>query len=133
MRNSYDFGKMKARRNPYASRLKKQITIRIGSDTIDYFKKMAEETGIPYQNLIDSYLAEKLSALKTAEYLAERAKRAPGRRRYEQLLGKVLAAKPARQDRFWTRAATSATTAHCSHAQGTQAASDTEGNTGTDG
>ena len=58
MRKSYDFGKMKARRNPYAARLKQQITIRIGTDTISYFKKMAEDTGVPYQNLIDSYLAD---------------------------------------------------------------------------
>ncbi len=58
MRKSYDFSTMKARRNPYAARLKRQITIRIGADTIDYFKKMSQTTGVPYQNLIDSYLAE---------------------------------------------------------------------------
>jgi len=38
--------------------LKKQICIRIGTDTLEYFKKMFEETGVPYQNLIDSYLAD---------------------------------------------------------------------------
>jgi predicted DNA binding CopG/RHH family protein len=67
MRKEYDFSKLKARKNPYAHLLKKQITIRIGSKTIDYFKGMAEQTGIPYQNLIDSYLydcAEKHRKLK---------------------------------------------------------------------
>lgn len=58
MRKSYDFEKMKSRKNPYAKRLKKQITIRIGTDAIDYFKEMSEQTGVPYQNLIDSYLAD---------------------------------------------------------------------------
>ena len=58
MRKHYEFDKMKGRRNPYAKRLKKQITIRIGTDALDYFKDMADETGVPYQNLIDSYLAD---------------------------------------------------------------------------
>lgn len=56
MRKEYDFSKMKGRRNPYASRLKRQITIRMGVDIIDYFKELAKETGIPYQNLINMYL-----------------------------------------------------------------------------
>ena len=49
MKKEYDFSKMKARKNPYAKRLKKQVTIRMGVDIIDYFKAMSEETGIPYQ------------------------------------------------------------------------------------
>ena len=56
MRDNYDFSN--AVKNPYAKRLKKQITIRIDVDTIDYFKQQAEETGISYQNLINSYLGE---------------------------------------------------------------------------
>lgn len=56
MRKEYDFSK--AKKNPYVRRLKKQITIRINSEAIDYFKSMAEETGIPYQNLIDLYLLD---------------------------------------------------------------------------
>ena len=47
MKKEYDLSKMKKRRNPYASRLKKQVTIRMGTDIIDYFNAMAEETGIP--------------------------------------------------------------------------------------
>jgi predicted DNA binding CopG/RHH family protein len=58
MRKHYDFSAMKSRKNPYARRLKQQITIRIETGTLDYFKKMSTETGVPYQNLIDSYLAE---------------------------------------------------------------------------
>lgn len=58
MRKEYDFDKMKGRRNPYAKHLKKQVTIRIGVDVIDYFKNLAEETGAPYQNLINLYLRD---------------------------------------------------------------------------
>jgi len=49
---------MKGRRNPYAKGLKKQVTLRLGVDVIDYFKALAVETGIPYQNLINLYLRE---------------------------------------------------------------------------
>jgi len=58
MKQEYDFSKMKSRRNPYASRLKRQVTIRMGEDVIEYFKSMAEETGIPYQTLINLYLRD---------------------------------------------------------------------------
>jgi uncharacterized protein (DUF4415 family) len=58
MKSEYDLSKMKKRRNPYATRLKKQVTIRMGTDIIDYFKTMAEQTGIPYQNLINLYLRD---------------------------------------------------------------------------
>lgn len=56
MRKSYDFSK--ARKNPYAQRLKKRVTIRLDEATIDYFKGLAEETGIPYQTLINLYLRD---------------------------------------------------------------------------
>lgn len=56
MRKKYDFSK--AKRNPYAKRLKQQITIRLDQDTIAYFKKLAEETEIPYQTLINLYLRD---------------------------------------------------------------------------
>jgi uncharacterized protein (DUF4415 family) len=58
MRKEYDFSKMKGRRNPYAKQLKKQVTLRLGVDVIDYFKQMAKETGIPYQNLVNLYLRQ---------------------------------------------------------------------------
>ncbi len=56
MKDDYDFSK--SVKNPYARRLKKQITIRIDEDTIDYFKALAEEKGIPYQSLINLYLRD---------------------------------------------------------------------------
>ncbi len=56
MRKSYDFSK--ARRNPYARRLKRQITIRLDQDTVAYFGALADETGIPYQTLINLYLRD---------------------------------------------------------------------------
>ena len=58
MRKEYDFDKMKGRKNPYAKNLKKQVTIRIGVDIIEHFKNLAEETGVPYQNLINLYLRD---------------------------------------------------------------------------
>ncbi len=54
MRAKYDFSKAKP--NPYAKRLKRQITIRLDADTVAYFTKLAGETGIRYQTLINLYL-----------------------------------------------------------------------------
>ena len=56
MRKEYDFSK--ARKNPYAKRLKKQITIRLDEPTIGYFKDLSDELGIPYQTLINLYLRD---------------------------------------------------------------------------
>ena len=56
MRGEYDFSK--SRRNPYAKKLKRQITIRIDDETIEYFKALAEEKDIPYQTLINLYLRD---------------------------------------------------------------------------
>jgi len=58
MKKEYDLSKMKARKNPYASKLKKQVTIRMGEDVVTYFKALAEESGIPYQSLINLYLRD---------------------------------------------------------------------------
>ena len=58
MKTEYDLTKLKSRPNPYAKRLKKQVTLRIRPDVIDYFKDMAEEKGIPYQSLINLYLRD---------------------------------------------------------------------------
>ncbi len=56
MREEYDFSG--AKKNPYAKKLKKQITINIDAEIVDYFKGMAESTGIPYQTLINLYLSD---------------------------------------------------------------------------
>ncbi|MBO4461116.1 MAG: antitoxin [Clostridiales bacterium] len=56
MRDNYDIAELNPRKNPYSDKLKRQVTINLKNTTIEYFKKLAEETGIPYQNLIDLYL-----------------------------------------------------------------------------
>jgi len=56
MKKQYDFSK--SVRNPYARKLKRQVTIRLDSDTIEYFKGLSVSAGIPYQNLINLYLRE---------------------------------------------------------------------------
>ncbi len=56
MRKRYDFSK--SRKNPYAKRLKQQITIRLDEETLAYFKDLSEEAEIPYQTLINFYLRE---------------------------------------------------------------------------
>ena len=58
MKKEYDLSKMQSRKNPYAAKLKRQVTIWMGDDVIKYFKEMAEETGIPYQSLINLYLRD---------------------------------------------------------------------------
>ena len=54
MRDEYDIKSLNPRRNSYADKLKKQITIRLNAGTIEYFKQQAKETGISYQNLINN-------------------------------------------------------------------------------
>lgn len=56
MRAEYDFTKSK--KNPYAKHLRRQITIRLDATSVDYFKKLAAELGMPYQNLINLYLRD---------------------------------------------------------------------------
>ena len=58
MRDHYDFSKMKGQRNPYIKRLKQPITIRLDKNTIDYFKTLSSQVGMPYQNLINLYLRD---------------------------------------------------------------------------
>ena len=58
MKEEYDIENLNPRKNPYSKRLKKQITINIDNDTIDFFKEQSEESGIPYQMLINLYLSD---------------------------------------------------------------------------
>ncbi len=69
MRMEYDFSKMKARKNPYAQCLKKQVTIRLGQDIIDYFKFLGQEMDIPYQKLINLYLRECVQTYKKLHWV----------------------------------------------------------------
>ncbi len=62
MKKEYDLSKMRKFPNPYAKRLKRQVTIRMGIDIIEYFKRMAGESGIPYQHLINLYLRDCVQA-----------------------------------------------------------------------
>lgn len=57
MKKEYDFSKMKGSKNPYASK-KKAVGINLSHEVIDYFKRMSEESSIPYQTLIDLYLLD---------------------------------------------------------------------------
>ena len=61
MRENYDFSKMKGRKNPYTKYLKQPVTMRLDKDSIAYFKGLAEESGIPYQTLINLYLRDCVS------------------------------------------------------------------------
>lgn len=58
MREHYDFGKMNGERNPYVKALKQPITMRLDKATVAYFKALATELGMPYQNLINLYLRD---------------------------------------------------------------------------
>ena len=85
MRRQYDFSK--ARRNPYAKRITRQVTIRLDPSTIDYFKELSVECEIPYQTLINLYLRDcatsrrRLSMDWAGKNRARRPRASPARRR----------------------------------------------------
>ena len=58
MKKEYDLSKMRSRQNPYASKLKRSVTMRLSEDVVAYFKRMALEAGVPYQSLINLYLRD---------------------------------------------------------------------------
>ena len=61
MREEYNIAELNPRKNPYTGRLKKQVTLNIDSETIDYFKEQSKESGLPYQTLINLYLSDCVS------------------------------------------------------------------------
>ena len=71
MRSNYDFAK--ARKNPYAKKLKRQVTIRLDKETVAYFRELSGETGIGYQTLINLYLRECAASRKRLSLRWERA------------------------------------------------------------
>ncbi len=77
-RKEYDFSK--SRKNPYAKPLKRQVAIRLDTAAVDYFKKMAAELGMPYQNLINLFLRDCAAQKRrpVIQWPAEKTKR-PGR------------------------------------------------------
>ena len=65
MRKEYDLTMLEFKKNPYAKKLKKQITIRLDSEIVDYFKSIGKENDISYQSLINLYLRECVKTKKT--------------------------------------------------------------------
>jgi len=62
MRARYDFSR--SVRNPYLRKPKRQVTIRLDAETIEYFKRLAAQSGISYQSLINLYLRDCVAAKK---------------------------------------------------------------------
>jgi uncharacterized protein (DUF4415 family) len=58
LRAEYDIAKLHPRKNPYVKKLKQQITINLNVDTVAYFKALSDQSGIPYQTLINLYLTD---------------------------------------------------------------------------
>ncbi len=69
MRDEYNIKDLNPRKNPYAKVLKQQITINLNISTVNYFKAMAAESGIPYQSLINLYLDECVSEKKRITFV----------------------------------------------------------------
>ena len=69
MRDEYDIKNLNPRKNPYTGKTKRQVTININTDTIDYFKEMSSETGIPYQVLINLFLDECVKEKKKIHFV----------------------------------------------------------------
>lgn len=67
MKAEYDFSKMKSRKNPYAAKLKKPVSMRLSEDVVIYFKGMANEAGVPYQSLINLYLRDCVMKHRTVQ------------------------------------------------------------------
>ena len=67
MKAEYDLSKLKSRPNPYASKLKKSVTMRLSDDVLQHFKRMATEVGVPYQSLINLYLRDCLAQNRRVE------------------------------------------------------------------
>ncbi len=67
MLKEYDIDKLNPRANPYAKELKKQVTIKLTPSVVDYFKEESNETGIPYQTLINLYLVDCVKSKKKLE------------------------------------------------------------------
>ncbi len=67
MKAEYDLAKMKSRPNPYASKLKKSVTMRLSEDVVQHFKAMAADAGVPYQSLINLYLRDCLAKNRKVE------------------------------------------------------------------
>ena len=68
MRDEYDIKSLNPRKNPYAKKMKQQVTMNMNATTVEYFKSMASESGIPYQTLINLDLDECVKEKKTITF-----------------------------------------------------------------
>ncbi len=68
MREEYDFENMEGEKNPYIKKLKKSVTIRLDTSTVDYFRSLSDETTMPYQTLINLYLRDCVENNKKLEF-----------------------------------------------------------------
>ena len=68
MRDEYDIKSLNPRKNPYAKKTKQQVTMNMNTTTVEYFKSMSSESGIPYQTLINLYLDECVKEKKTIKF-----------------------------------------------------------------
>lgn len=68
MRDEYDIKKLNPRRNPYVKKLKKQVTMNLNVEAINYFKELSAELGIPYQTLINMYLMDCVKQKKRLKF-----------------------------------------------------------------
>ena len=69
MREEYDIKSLNPRKNPYAGKSKKAVTMNISVSTLDYFKSLADESGIPYQVLMNFYLEECVKQKKKLQFV----------------------------------------------------------------
>ena len=69
MREEYNIKTLNSRKNPYLKKEKQQVTMNINTTTVDYFKNLAVESGIPYQTLINLYLDECVTEKKRLQFM----------------------------------------------------------------
>ena len=68
MREEYDVKSLNPRKNPYAKKMKQQVTMNMNTTTVEYFKSMSSESGSPYQTLINLYLDECVKEKKVIKF-----------------------------------------------------------------
>ena len=68
MRDEYDIKNLNPRKNPYAKKMKQQVTMNMNTTTVEYFKSISSESGIPYQTLINLYLVDCVKEKKTIKF-----------------------------------------------------------------
>lgn len=69
MLDNYDIKNLNPRKNPYVSKEKQQVTIKLDNNVVVYFKNMADDTGVPYQTLINMYLADCVKEKKKLQFV----------------------------------------------------------------